>query len=233
MPELARVLPAAEREAAAHAIVVDVTTLAPGQWRPDRSLPEAVHLGLMIIEGVIVRELLVGGVRSLELLGRGDVLRPWQEDSASFVEAGWRCLEQVRLAPLSGAAAEAICRHPELVDIVVDSALRRSRSLAVHAGIGAVKGLDRRLMLLFWHLAEHRGRRSAGACLVPLPLTHETIAQLIGARRPSVSAALSDLAQAGLLRRVEAGWEVSGDPPDADARLPDAAGHGPPDSAAL
>ena len=47
-----------------------------------------------------------------------------------------------------------------------------------------------------------------------LPLTHEVLSHLAGARRPSVSGALTRLAEDGRLRREGRTWILSGDPPD-------------------
>ncbi len=215
-PSVASALPRAERERARHAIVVEVEALAAGPWTPVRADPGVEKLGLMILDGLMVRELVVGGASSIELLSQGDVLRPWQEDTASFCEASWRCLTDVSIASLEGAAAAAICRYPALVSALIERAMRRSRSLAVHAAIETVVGLDRRLILLFWHLAEHLGRRESDGVLVPLGLTHETLAALIGARRPSVTAALNELARADRIVRTSEGWKLRGDPPGLD-----------------
>jgi hypothetical protein len=219
-PELAaRVRPDA-REAFRHALVVEVRDLDRGPWVPDRTEPPAGHIGYMVLSGLMVRELRVGDARSLELLNQFDILRPWQEDSASFCEAEWRCLTDVRLAVLSPEVTAPLCREPGLVALLVDRALRRSRSLAVHAAIESVVGLERRLTLLFWHLAEHWGKRTGDGVEVPLDLTHETVALLVGARRPSVSAALTRLGQAGMIERRPGGWVLYGDPPGLEIEVP-------------
>jgi CRP/FNR family transcriptional regulator, cyclic AMP receptor protein len=62
--------------------------------------------------------------------------------------------------------------------------------------------------------------------VVPLALTHRILGQLVGARRPTVSTALSELAERGeLVRRPDGSWLLRGDPPDASslARRPTAA----------
>jgi hypothetical protein len=46
-----------------------------------------------------------------------------------------------------------------------------------------------------------------------LPLTHEVLSHLVGARRPSVSGALTKLAAQGRLQRNAGGWVLAGDPP--------------------
>ena len=89
--------------------------------------------------------------------------------------------------------------------------------------------MDRRLKALFWHLAERWGRVSGDGVIVPLALTHRILGQLVGARRPTVSTALSELAEREeLTRRPDGSWLLRGDPPDADslARKPAPGGPG-------
>ncbi|MGZ6696318.1 MAG: helix-turn-helix domain-containing protein, partial [Solirubrobacteraceae bacterium] len=47
---------------------------------------------------------------------------------------------------------------------------------------------------------------------LPLALPHRTLATLVGARRPSVTTALSGLARDGLVERTPEGWLLHGDP---------------------
>lgn len=215
-PELAAKLDDQASERARREIVVRAEILERGEWEPSRAQPDPAHLGFMITEGVMLRELRVAESTSLELLARGDVVRPWQEDAATFSEASWRCLERARVAELAPPAASAICRWPELVSAIVDRAMRRSRSLAVHAAIESIVGLERRLVLLLWHFAEQWGRRTAAGVEVPVELTHERLAQLVGARRPSITAALSTLERDGRIERLRGGWILHGEAPGLD-----------------
>jgi CRP/FNR family transcriptional regulator, cyclic AMP receptor protein len=48
--------------------------------------------------------------------------------------------------------------------------------------------------------------------LIPFALTHSTLARLVGARRPSVTSAIGELAKDGLLERTDDGWLLRGDP---------------------
>ena len=212
-PGLARRLKPETAERARRSIIVEVKRLEPGPWMPDRSEPVGTHFGLMIIDGLAIRELAVAGSRSLELLNNGDILRPWQEDSASFSDAGWRCVKPVTVASLDPPAAHAICRWPPLVATLIERALHRSRSLAVQAAIESTVGLESRLLLLFWHAAERWGTRSDEGVELKLDLTHEVIGLLVGARRPSVSAALNVLARDGRLIRTDRGWLLRGEAP--------------------
>ena len=47
---------------------------------------------------------------------------------------------------------------------------------------------------------------------LPIALPHRTLATLVGARRPSVTTALSGLARDGLVERTSDGWLLRGDP---------------------
>jgi CRP/FNR family cyclic AMP-dependent transcriptional regulator len=73
--------------------------------------------------------------------------------------------------------------------------------------------LDIRLWMLFWELADRYGKVHADGIHLELPLTHEVLSHLAGARRPSVSGALTRLAEAGRLTRSGRNWVLSGERP--------------------
>jgi CRP/FNR family transcriptional regulator, cyclic AMP receptor protein len=212
-PGLRAALSRAQMEAVG-GIFVDVQRLEPGDWTPDRRQPPPGHLGLLLLDGLMSRELVISRGTGLELLTAGDLLRPWQEDAASFDEARWRVLEPVTIAELGPGAATQIALVPALVEVMVSRVMQRCRSLAALAAIQSITGLEDRLLALFWHLAERDGHRTDQGVFVPIVLTHRILAQLIGARRPSVTVALRKLSDEGLLVRLDGeGWLLSGDPP--------------------
>jgi hypothetical protein len=49
--------------------------------------------------------------------------------------------------------------------------------------------------------------------VVPFRLTHTLLADLVAARRPTVTSALSDLARRGLIRASGDEWVLFGEPP--------------------
>ena len=51
------------------------------------------------------------------------------------------------------------------------------------------------------HIAERTGRVTAEGTIIPVRLTHEALGKLVGARRPTVSLAMKELAADGRLRR--------------------------------
>jgi hypothetical protein len=92
-------------------------------------------------------------------------------------------------------------------------ALKRSRRLVASMAIVQVPRLDDRLWMLFWELADRWGRVYPDGVHLDLPLTHELLSHLAAARRPSVSGALTRLAEAGRVKRVGRSWVLSGRPP--------------------
>jgi DNA-binding transcriptional MocR family regulator len=70
------------------------------------------------------------------------------------------------------------------------------------------------VLSILWHLAERWGRMTLDGVALPLTLSHRLLAQLIGARRPTVSTALGQLAARGEVVRLPGGsWLLKGTPP--------------------
>ena len=213
-PDLARYLPPDSVRALAGTLLADVMELPLGEWQPTHAEPQRGHLGYLLLDGVLVRQITIEGARSAELLSRGDLLRPWLEDPVSFCDAQWRVMEPARLAILDRQIGVKLCARPELSAALVDKSMRRTRSLAVAAATENIRGLENRLLVLFWHLAERFGHRRGDSVVVPMHLTHETLSLLAGARRPSVTTALGALAKQGSLTKNGANeWVLNGPPP--------------------
>jgi CRP/FNR family cyclic AMP-dependent transcriptional regulator len=215
-PELGRLLPPSRRAEAARGLVVSVQELSDGGRglaRLDRSSP--CHLGLLVLDGVVAREVVLGHTVSTELLGAGDVIRPWTiEEPVALLESTvlWSALSDVRLAVLDRRLAAELCGYPELYAALVDRLSQRSARLATTQAISQMTRVDRRLVALFWHLAERWGRVTAAGVHVPLRISHRMLGQLVGARRPTISSAVAQLAETGeLVRRPDGTWLVAGE----------------------
>jgi CRP/FNR family cyclic AMP-dependent transcriptional regulator len=184
--------------------------LPRGPWRPrrDGGLGEG-GLGVLVLDGLLTREVSLGGTTGAELVGPGDVLRPWErcDGVPASLEVSWQVLDEAHVALLGEHFTAVAARWPALLGAMFGRAVRRAQTLALYQAIGSTTGLELRLQILFWHLADRWGRVRPDGVLVPLPLTHATIGRLIGARRPSVSTALKLLERDGVLRRERgAGW---------------------------
>ena len=152
--------------------------------------------------------------RSLELLGQGDLFRPWQNQAASFERLSWTVIEPAAIAVLDEPLAARAREIPQLLEELTERALRRSRRLAVSAAIANTVGVEERLLLSLWQLAELWGRKASEGAVLPFRLSHQTLADIVGARRPTVTLALRNLTRRGELRRSESGqWILTGNAP--------------------
>ncbi len=167
-----------------------------------------------MLDGLLIREVTVGKSRSVELLNVGDMLRPWQEDPSSFSTSRWAALEEVTLAVLGPPVAERLAQYPQMTGLLVGRTMCRARNLAVHWAIANTVGLETRILMLFRHLAERWGKVTPAGVAVPLTITHQMVADLVGARRPSATTAIVRLAERGqLCRTPKGGWLLEGTVP--------------------
>jgi CRP/FNR family cyclic AMP-dependent transcriptional regulator len=212
---LAELVPQNRRAEARRATAAATLALAAGPWQEARN-PERARggYGLLLIEGVMIRRVGIDGRYGAELLGPGDLLRPWQrEGTAIGVEWSWRALTQTRLAVLDARWAARAAPWPQLGSELAGRALARSVRSVIAMSITQQPRLEQRLWMLFWELADRYGRVHADGVHLDLPLTHEVLSHLAGARRPSVSGALTRLASTGRLRRSGRHWVLQGEPP--------------------
>lgn len=212
-PELGDDLDPDERKTAARVLPAAATGLAAGPWRPDLDSPPPGHLGYLVVEGFLVRRVQVRNGRSAELLGPGDVLRPWQEDASSFCEASWEVLDPATIVLLEPPLTRQLSHWPALLASLIGRSLRRARWLAADAAVADIVGIEDRLLLLLWQLAENWGETSTGGVRLELDLPHRVLAELAGTRRPTITTALSALEEKSLLERKSGGWILLGDPP--------------------
>lgn len=220
-PDLAAGLREDEVEAAARAALARAHVLDRGPWIPpqDRANGTAA-IGLLVLDGLLMRSVEIGDRCATELLGDGDLLRPWErdaEDGAVPTGVRWTVLEPTRVAVLDARFGAATAPWPAIASALVGRALRRARWQGIFAALSHMNRVDQRVLLAYWYFAERWGRVRPDGILVRLPVTHEQLGALVGARRPSVTTALSALGEAGLLMGVARGeWLLT---PAARARV--------------
>jgi hypothetical protein len=165
----------------------------------------------------------IDGRFGAELLGEGDLLRPWQweTDSPTLpLEMAWSIVEPARLALLDDDFVHrCVGRFPELVSPLVGRAMQRARNLAVNMAIVNQARVDVRIHMLFWHLAGRWGKVRSEGTVLPMRLTHAILADLVAARRPTVTSAISELVRNGLVRSSGDEWILFGEPPAELSRL--------------
>jgi CRP/FNR family cyclic AMP-dependent transcriptional regulator len=215
-PDLAEGIDPQHRAVAEAHCVARTLRMPRGRWNVPA--PEGLRegIGLLVLEGLLLRRVGIDGRFGAELLGVGDLLRPWQGDDARAtlsLTTGWKVLEPVRLALLDAAATRRFAEYPELTGRLVDRALERSRNLTINMAIVHQARVNVRLHMLLWHLADRWGRVRSEGIWLPLALTHSVLADLVAARRPTVTTALTELSRHGLVRPSGGGWLLSGEPP--------------------
>lgn len=213
-PDLRATIPENEVEVARKHLRAPTVRAEPGTL--DGELMKPGSLGALVLEGLLTRDLVIAGTSSRELLGAGDLIRPWdtEPDFGPVSETiSFTILEPTRFAVLDRRFLKLAGRWPALGDEVIHRVLRRSRWLALRLAIGNLRGIPDQVMLLLWHLSSHWGRITPEGTVLPLDLTHELIADLIGARRPSVTTAITELRETDRLERLDEGWLLTDQPP--------------------
>ena len=223
-PELFASLPA-RGELEARRAIVPVVRLEPGPWSGGVGsvCAPAICLGLLVLDGLLIHSTVVVHEARSEVIGPGDVLRPWQDEtevaSVPFA-ADWQVIETARVAVLDARFLVFAARWPTVVSAVVERTVRRSRRLALQLAITDVRRVEDRLMLFLWHLADRWGRVGPDGVAVPLPVTHDVLAQLVCAQRPTVTTALRRLTDEGRIRRRrDKTWLLAPEPPRMSARV--------------
>jgi CRP-like cAMP-binding protein len=224
--ELAAAVDQESFKSARLAAVAPLIELPTGAWEPPTVPRErARDFGLLILSGLLVRDMELAGRSFVELRGPEDLLRPW-DDAAEVTSITpritWTAREPTRLAWLDGDFASSVISWPEITATLVARATRRARLLSFRLAILELRHVDLRVLLLLWHLADRWGRVGSEGVRLDLDLTHDLIARMIGAHRTSVTVALRDLASEGRIARDRRRWVLLGAPPQDlhDTRAP-------------
>jgi CRP-like cAMP-binding protein len=218
-PELGRGLDAERAKEARDRLFARCYEIPRGRWFPGQMhIDGSEPIGLLVVDGILVRESTVGEHPCAELLGPGDVLRAWEDEESETLlprTVEWNALSSARLIMVDHALALRAAQWPEVLAALLDRSVRRSERLAVMQAITHLTRVDDRLLALLWVLAERWGRVVPGGVMISLRLPHRTLAGMVGARRPSVTTALGQLMTRGQIeRRSDGAWVLSGAPPD-------------------
>ena len=199
------------------AAVAPLVEVQRGSWTPPSAPRDGARdFGLLILSGLLLREIEVAGRSFVELRGAEDLLRPWDDASEiTSVQARitWTAREQTRLAWLDGEFATSVGPWAEITSVLMARATRRARLLSFRLAILELRHVDLRILLLLWHLADRWGQVGSEGIRLNLDLTHALIARMVGAHRTSVTVALHKLADDGRVVRAGRRWVLLGDPP--------------------
>ena len=211
-PDLAAGLPADEAALARRIVAARTQALDRGPWSGD--LGEGA-VGAVVLSGLLTFSVAMDGADGLQLRGTGDVLLAQHSDGRLAGEAAaWAVAKPARLAVLDDVFVGATRRWPTLLAAFLRRLSAQDEALAVQHSIAQLPRVDQRLLALLWQLAQRWGCVTRVGIVLPLALTHEVLGQLVGSRRPTVSLALTGLAEQGLvLRQPDRTWLLTGEPP--------------------
>ena len=206
-PELGHDLSDADAAAAGRALVAPLVALGTGAHPIPATRPAGIT-SLLVLSGLIVEETRLGNVTHARVLGPGDVVDPWNSCEIP-VARRWEAATRVRAAALSGDLLDNAARWPSIGRRLLERASDVGQRADAHATLLHLPNVRERLLAVLWCLAQRFGRVVPGGLVIALPLSHSRLGHLAGARRPTVTLALADLAQSGLLERREEGWFIS------------------------
>lgn len=201
-----------ELRRAREAVVVPSVRLPQGEESAlARRMRQPALIGFLVLEGLLLREIEVAGRAAAELIGQGDLIHPGDvrasELSPLHGRLRWTVLDETELAVLNGTFTAGAAPWPQIFGRVALRAVWRIHGLALNLAISHQARIEDRLLLLFWHLAQRWGRVSSDGVCLPLPLTHLTLSKLVSSQRPSVTHAIGQLRERGLLlRRDDRSW---------------------------
>jgi hypothetical protein len=215
-PELADAIPAARREQAIRECTAPELLIQPGTNLVGRgALGYRGGLGVLVLSGLMIRRVGIDGRFGAELIGEGDLLRPADEAVSPLlpVTTDWVVVLPTRVAALDDGFEQRLAQYPELARVLIARAMLRSKNLSVNMAIVHQARVDVRLHMLLWHLAARWGRVRSDGTVLRMRLTHSVLADLVAARRPTVTTALSDLSRRGMVRTDGETWVLFGDAP--------------------
>jgi CRP-like cAMP-binding protein len=215
-PDLAAGLHGEELDSARAAVVVPRLRIPAGPWAPELAeVPGPTAVALIVVDGLLRREVVLAGRRTAELFGPGDVVDPFAPAATEALvplEVDWEAESPVTLAVLDMRFVAAARRWPALAVALHRRRAAQAARASVHLAIAQLGRVDLRVLALLWHLAGRWGVVTSDGYVLPLRMTHAALGRLVGAQRPTVTLALTELAERGdVTRRADGSFVLRPD----------------------
>jgi hypothetical protein len=193
---LREAVPPDERPLAERVVVVAHRELEP-QWSPDALVGDSPRpFAALLLRGLVTHDVILGGRCSANLLGPGELFRPWRSADTSLpCDARWTATDGAAIALLDERFLAAARRWPGLSAVVHERLAAQLENAQLHTAIAGLPRVEQRVLALFWHLADRWGIVRPDGVRVELALTYALIGHLVAAQRPTVSLALQALAE--------------------------------------
>lgn len=205
--DLGSTLPGDRLDRARQAVRAPTIGVRRGVWDAARDASEHAGQGFVISRGAVLRRVVAGHREAAELLGPGDLIQPASESEGDVT---WRAVSDTTLAVLSARVLADAGAVPEMLNALLAAATVRTNAIARQLVLAQWSSADDRLMATFQILAERWGVVTPDGIALPAFLTHSVLAPIVGARRPSVTTALTRLVNTGAVRRAPDGrWIVA------------------------
>jgi CRP-like cAMP-binding protein len=216
-PDLLRYV-ARDDRAAAMQTHVPLVELGIGDVDLRMVLESGRSFAALLLDGMLLQSLRLGEHAGLRLLGPGDLVSLSETPPSMLIlEATSRATAPMRLALLGRELLLAARRWPWLIAGLHTRQADQADRLLTQMMICQLPRVDDRLLAMMWLMAESWGQVTASGTVLPIELTHSALGGLIGARRPTVTLALSELTERGAVVRQAGGWLLL-EPPKTPAR---------------
>jgi hypothetical protein len=165
--------------------------------------------GALVVNGLLLQSVEISGHQTVTLIGPGGLV-PLDRAPDWMPFAGSRLIpaDEMHVVVLDKAFLLAARRWPWLVVCLHERMLEQSARLTKQVAICQLPRVEDRLIAILRLLAESWGRMTPAGISLELSLSHETLGQLIGARRPTVTLGLKELAEQNALVRQGKGWLI-------------------------
>jgi CRP-like cAMP-binding protein len=195
-PDLAPGLGGAELESLRKSLVVPGFAVGEGMTPPRALSPDAI--AAVVVSGLLVCERDVFARPAAQVFGPGDMIDP---SMLRDRHATWRALTNAHLVVLDEHFVLAARRFPQLLRGLTARMLQSCDELQLRASIVGMPRVEDRLLAMLASFAIRWGHVTPQGLTLELPVTHQLLGRLVGARRPTISLAVGTLREQGLLHR--------------------------------
>jgi hypothetical protein len=212
-PDLGSGLSGDELTEARRQAVVPVVELAVGRRTVDELTDtDGVHgapLGFLLLGGLLTMDVRLAGRWCIRLIVPRDLVLIGSLEAESVpAQWGWTVIEPARVAILDQRLLVIGQRWPGVLSAILERAALQTQHALLQQAISQLPRVEDRLLALLWSVADRQGVVRADGVWVHLPVTHDKLARMIGARRPTVTLGLHALANRRLLRPDRDGWVI-------------------------